>query len=144
MSKSRIEGFKKGTVKAYQEKTIYQYTLNGEYIQSFDSIKEASKKCKIACSSIHRFLSGVYKKGGNFLWSLTKEEVLPPYKKAKKEPTYVKPVIVEDLYNGNITQYESLVSFSRTINKNVTAVRHAMMGNYPYLKRYMIRKVNAA
>jgi hypothetical protein len=143
MSKSRIEGFKKGTVKAYQEKTIHQYTLNGEYIQSFDSIKEASEKCKISCSSIHRFLSGEYKKGGNFLWSLTKEEALPPYKRAKKEPTYVKPVIVEDLYNGSIKQYESLISFSRTINKNVTAVRHAMVGNYPYLRRYMIKKVNA-
>ena len=143
MSKSRIEGFKKGSVKAYQEKTIHQYTLNGEYIQSFDSIKEASKKCKIACSSIHRFLSGEYKKGGNFLWSLTKEEALPPYKRAKKEPTHAKPVIVEDLYSDSIKQYESLISFSRTINKNVTAVRHAMVGNYPYLRRYMIKKVNA-
>lgn len=144
MSKSRKEGFLRGTVRLYQEKPIHQYSLNGQYIQSFNSIKEASEKTGIARSSINRFLEGKYKKGGNFLWSLTKEESISPYKKAKKEPTYVKPVIVEDLYNSSITQYESLVSFSRTINKDVTAVRHAMVGNYPYLKRYMIRKVNAA
>lgn len=144
MSKSRIEGFKKGTVKTYQDKTIHQYNLNGQYIQSFKSIKEASKRTGVTRSCINRFLGGLYKKGGNFLWSLIKEDALPPYKKAKKKPTYTKPVIVEDLYNGSIKQYESLISFSRTINKDVTAVRHAMVGNYPYLKRYMIRKVNAA
>ena len=144
MSKSRKEGFKKGTVKLYQEKPIHQYDLNGHYMQSFKSIKEASEKTGIARSSINRFLEGQYKKGGNFLWSLTKEECLPPYKKAPKEPTYTKPIIVEDLQNGNTMQYDSLTSFSRIINKNVTAIRHAMIKNYPYLKRYMIKKVNAA
>lgn len=144
MSKSRIEGFKKGTVKLYQEKPIHQYTLEGQYIQSFKSIKEASEKIGITRSSINRFLEGKYRKGGNFLWSLTKEESLAPYKKAPKDNSYTfKPVVVSDLVEGTTTEYLSLTHFSRAIGKEVTAARHAMIRNYPYLRRYMIKFKNA-
>lgn len=138
MSKSRKEGFERGTVVLYQEKPIHQYTLEGNYIQSFKSIKEAAEKTSVTRSSINRFLEGKYRKGGNFLWSLTKEKSLPPYTKAPKKPTYTKPVAVTDIFTNTTTFYDSVTAFSRAIRKDISAVRHAMTHNYPYLKRYMI------
>ena len=142
MSKSRIAGFKAGTVKLYQEKPIYQYSLSGQYIKGFKSIKEASEKTGITRSSINRYFKGKYKKAGNYLWSFTKEKQLPVYCKAKKDNSFLnKPIKVYDLLTGNIDDYDSITVFSKHINKNVNAIRHAMQNNYPYLKRYMITKI---
>lgn len=144
MSKSRIEGFKKGTVKLYQEKPIYQYTLDGQYIQEFKSIKEAAEKTGVARSSINRFLEGKYLKGGNFLWSLTKEESMPPYKKAAKNNSYFnKSLKVTDLVENTVTIYESMKALGAAIHKHPTAFKYAIKGKYPYLKRYMIEYLNA-
>lgn len=140
MSNSRIEGFKKGTIKLYQEKPIFQYSLEGQFIRGFNSIKEASKSTGVNRSNINRFLSGMYKKGGNFLWSLTKEEFLPSYTKASKDNSYLnKAIKVTDLTTNQVTTYESLMVFSKIINKNYRAIYHAFKAGYPYMKRYMIK-----
>lgn len=144
MSKSRKEGFEKGTVVLYQEKPIHQYSLDGQYIQSFKSIKEASEKTGVTRSSINRFLEGKYKKGGNFLWSLTKEEFLPAYAKAPKDNSYFnKAIEVTDLTTNTTTVYDSMMLFSKLIGKSYVSLRYAMTHQYPYLKRYMIKQVNA-
>lgn len=140
MSNSRIEGFKKGTVKLYQEKPIFQYSLDGQFIRGFNSIKEASESTGVNRSNINRFLSGIYKKGGNFLWSLAKEPCLPPYNKSAKNNSYLnKPIEVIDLTTNKTTTYNSLMIFSKTINKNYAAIYHAFKAGYPYMKRYMIK-----
>ena len=139
MSKSRLDGFRRGSIKLYQEKPIYQYSLDGVYINSFKSIKEASLKTGIARSSINRFLEGKYKKGGNYLWSLTKKDSLPPYQKRVYNNSFNnKPILVHDVINGVVKKYDSLTIFSKLINKNVNCIRHAMKNGYPYAKRYMI------
>ena len=142
MSESRLRGFKNGTVKLYQEKPIYQYTLDGQFIAGFKSIKEAAAITGVTRSSINRFLEGKYKKGGNYLWSLTEVESLPPYKKAPKDNSFLnQPIEVYDIVNNSASIFESATIFSKHINKNINAIRHAMKLNYPYLKRYMIKKV---
>jgi group I intron endonuclease len=143
MSNSRKEGFTKGTVKLYQEKPIHQYSLDGQYIQSFKSIKEASEKTNVTRSSINRFLEGMYRKGGNFLWSLTKEDSLPPYVKKKNNSYLCKPIEVTDIITNTITYYDSVKTFSKIINKDPSSIHYAVKGNYPYLKRYMIKRITA-
>lgn len=144
MSMSRKKGFETGTVTLYQEKPIHQYTLEGKYVQSFKSIKEAAEKTNIARSSINRFLEGKYKKGGNCLWSLTKEDSLPPYIKIPRNMDKLKkPINVIDLVAHTSTPYESLTDFCKAIGKNMMSVKHAMNHNYPYLKRYMIEYITA-
>ncbi len=142
MSVSRIEGFKRGTVKLYQEKQIHQYDLFGKYICSYKNIKEASRITGVTRSCINRFLKGEYRKGGNFLWSLTKEESLPAYQKANKDNSYFnKPIEVVDLENGETVVYDSITIFCQLIGKNCNCARHAMLHRYPYLKRYMIKQI---
>lgn len=140
MSISRKIGIASGSIKLYQEKPIYQYSLDGFYLREYKSIKEASSISGVARSSINRFLEGKYKKGGNFLWSLTKEDRLLPYIKPFRDNSYFnKPIIVEDIIEGTTTEYDSLMIFCNNIGKSYSAVRHAFKAGYPYMKRYMIR-----
>lgn len=139
MSKSRIEGFKKGTVKLYQEKPIHQYSLDGQYIQSFKNIKEAAVKTGIARTSINRFLNGTYRKGGNFLWSLTKEPFLKPYIKTKDNSYMNKPVEVYDLKTNTTTFYGSIKAFSNSIGRGYCCLAYNIKHGSPFLKRYMIK-----
>jgi hypothetical protein len=49
-------------------KKIIQYSMKGERIKVFNSIKEASKKCGIADSNLSSVLKGKTLTAGNFLW----------------------------------------------------------------------------
>lgn len=144
MSNSRKEGFKKGTVKLYQEKPIYQYSLRGQFIQGFKSIKEAVKKTGVTRSSINRFLEGRYNKGGNYLWSLTKEDSVSPYIKAPKDNSYMdKAIEVLDLTTNTITTYNSIKAFAHSIGRDYCCLSYNIKNNSPFLKRYMIKYSNA-
>lgn len=142
MSNSRKLGFEKGTIKNYQNKPVHQYSLDGEYLNSFSSIKEASQITHVSRSSINRYFEGKYRKGGNYLWSFEKVNSLPKYKKAKKDNSFLnKPIEVLDLVTRETIEYPSVTIFSQTIGKHVSAVRHAMFHDYPYLERYMIKRI---
>lgn len=144
MSKSRKEGFKNGTVKLYQEKPIYQYSLEGHFIQGFKSIKEAVEITGVTRSSINRFLEGKYKKGGNFLWSLTKEESMPSYCKAPRDNSYMdKAIEVFDLTTNTTITYDSIKAFSNSIGRDYCCLAYNIRHQSPFLKRYMIRYSNA-
>lgn len=138
MSISRKKGFERGTVKLYQMKPIYQYDLEGNYIQEFKSIKEAALQSGVTRSSINRFLEGKYKKGGNFLWSLEKREQLPKYTKLVDSSHFGIPVEITNILTEEVKRFNSLSAFCKEINKNYNAARHAMVHNYPYLRKYKI------
>lgn len=50
------------------KKSIKQYTIDGNYITSFNSISEASKQLHISSGSIIACCQGQYFKAGNFQW----------------------------------------------------------------------------
>lgn len=62
---------KKMEVKPYKHNNssnILQYTLNGEFIQEFKSISEASKILKLNPSGISNCANGRSKKSGGYIW----------------------------------------------------------------------------
>lgn len=139
MSESRKKGIKEGTIKLYQEKPIYQYSLDGKLLASYKNIKQASEICGINRSSINRFLNGTYRKGGNFLWSLEKVEQLPPYIKKKKDNSHFnKPIIVTNIATNEVQEFLSIKDFC--VSKNIPRgnIYYALKNKYPYLKKYMI------
>ena len=50
------------------QKTVIQKTLNGEYISSYISLKEASEKTGINKGNIYRCITGKNKYAGGYLW----------------------------------------------------------------------------
>ena len=52
------------------KKTLNQYSLDGEYIRSWNTMSEAGKELGIAVSSISLCCKGNYKKAGGFVWKM--------------------------------------------------------------------------
>lgn len=51
-----------------KSKAVIQFTLDGEYINEFGSIKQASKETRIAANSITFVCKKRYKQAGGFVW----------------------------------------------------------------------------
>lgn len=55
----------------YRKKKVIQYDLEGEILDVYDSIAEASKATEINKSSIAKCCRGERKKAGNFIWKFS-------------------------------------------------------------------------
>ena len=65
----------------YHIKSVYQYDLEGNFIQSYDSIAEASRAVNTPHTNIIKCLQGSRQTAGGFQWSETYQEKMPPYKR---------------------------------------------------------------
>lgn len=81
------------TATGYQsthERPVYQYDLNGKYINSFKSISDASIKINVAPPNISRILSKEGKTCGGFQWSDIKyDNIDAVFKNYGKLDTYI-------------------------------------------------------
>lgn len=77
-------GFGGCTVKGslhHNSKKVYQYDLQGNFIQEWENAQRASEKLKISVSDIHvmcRNKEGI-RKAGNYMWSYFKVDHMIPY-----------------------------------------------------------------
>ena len=112
------------------KKTIHQYSLNGEYIESYESCTNAAVKLKKSNSKI----SIAAKKGKQscgFLWSYDKVEKLPKYTKKITRTNYgQKPIGLYDLNLKLIKRFDSMKDclneypgFKHALNKNRIAYK---------------------
>ncbi len=56
-------------------KTVYQYTINNDYVAEYASITEASKQTKIGRSTIQNCLCGLSHSAGGYIWTYKNMEV---------------------------------------------------------------------
>jgi hypothetical protein len=66
-----------GGHKHYNNKDVFQYKLNGEFIKAYSSIAEASRLNGVKRQNISKCLKGDRKYAGGFIWSKTKGEQNP-------------------------------------------------------------------
>lgn len=65
---NNIYGERLQKVSKTQSKKVYQYDLNWNLINVFESCKQASKKTKINADNISQCCHGSYKQAGNYYW----------------------------------------------------------------------------
>lgn len=144
MSESRKLGFERGTVVVYQNKPIRQFDLNGNFIKEFPNIKTAAKETGINRSLINKFLSGTYKKGGGYLWSIdgtVPKPYIKPQKKASKNNFHPVLLISED----ETIEFPSVKECAKYLNKLSVAVSDAIThhrlvkGKYRIVRKYAQR-----
>lgn len=98
-------------------KTIYRYSLDGTYIDSFISASEANRSLGIhGCSAAAR-RDGLYHSIGGFQWSYVKVDKLPPYENHSKD-TRKRSVVITNLVTGESFEFESIASAVRTLFPN--------------------------
>jgi hypothetical protein len=61
-------GYDDGRLQRALRKPVFQYTMEGEFIERHDSATLAAKKMGVTKSSICKAASGATKHSGNFIW----------------------------------------------------------------------------
>lgn len=85
-----IHAYKNGLVDVSKySKPVHQYSLDGKYIRTFSSSREASRFTGIEDANINAVARGIRPFAGGFLWSREKHEKLEPYT-AKKIPRCIR------------------------------------------------------
>lgn len=65
----------------YHIKSVYQYDLEGNFVQSYDSLSEAGRAVGVPHANIIKCLQGSRQTAGGFQWSEIYKEKMIPYKR---------------------------------------------------------------
>lgn len=123
-------------------KPIHMYSLEGKYIKSYDYIIDACKENNIHQSTICRYLKGTYKKGGGYLWSLVKEDSIPPYKKEKRQlKSLYQKVILENIITNETKEFESLKQCAQYLDLFPSEISKAIKTKRLFNKTFLIHKL---
>ncbi len=92
-------------------KKVYQFDLQGNFIQEFKSTREAARKMGILHSYISRCCNKLLKHSGGYIYSFQKEANIKPVEK----PNAVKrPVVELDADGEIINEWDCLMDCSRS------------------------------
>lgn len=143
-SETRKRLFKEGSLRVAFERPIHQYGLDGIYIASYVNIKTACIENNIAQSTVHRFLNGEYKKGGNYLWSYKKVKSMPKYEKYNYSVQKIgKRIKCIDIKTKKIKTFKSITECYTYFNCSVYYVRKSLNEKCLFLDRYMLYYITA-
>jgi hypothetical protein len=130
-------------------KPILQFTLTGEFIQRYDSVKTASKELGIKSNGIETCGRGITKSSGGFIWkyekNITDEEIKPiiykrpgrkkggiPWNKGLKSSlgcsSSTKKVYQYDLKGYLIKEWECISSASNELKINRDGIENCSLG----------------
>lgn len=140
LSESRKKAFKEGRIKKYQSKKIYQYDLEGNFIQSYNSIKEACLETKTSRSHLRDYFNGTYSQCGGFLWSLTPDAPKKYTKPVRKLPTLRKPVKV--VSETETLFFDSLKSCAEHFNIHYACVVDCIKHKRLFRKKYRMYRIS--
>lgn len=122
-------------------KTIYQYSLDGTFIKKYDYIIDACKENNIHRSTILRYLKGIYKRGGNFLWSLEFKDKLYPYIKIKRNLTKLyQKVVLKNIQTNENLYFNSLNECAIFMNLFPGEVSKAIKTGRKFKNKFIITK----
>lgn len=114
-------------------KIIYQYTLNGEYLRSWNDIKEVSNYLKISASSIYKAANIEGRSSGNYLFKWFKTDKIEPYIQYKN---LIKKIYQFSKTGEFIKSYNSITEayknnkLYRNSFKNINKNKPCIAGNY--------------
>lgn len=114
---------------ATKYENIYQYDMDGNYVKTYNSIREASIENNIVESSISSVLHGALKSAGGYQWRAFKVEKIESYKSQIKHPS-AREVHQYALDGTYIRSYGTLKEAIRDFNisKNTNALVKAARG----------------
>lgn len=104
-------------------KTVYQFDINGTYINKFESARDANRNTGVDASSINECCLMKKHSAGGFLWSRTNTApVYEPYKLKRKK------IVQKDL-NGNILKvWESVSEAAGTLKIQISNIVRCAKG----------------
>lgn len=120
------EGKRKKAIIDYynkNKKLVYQYDLDGSFIQKWDCAVTAGKELHIAHSGITKCCKNLRKKAGNFIWSFEKNSKLECYNPDKK----TKKVYQYDKQGTLLTEWSSVKEASIKTNISESTISNNLL-----------------
>jgi len=103
---------------------VYQYTLDGEYVNEYDTIREAALAINGNATSIGDVVKGDYKSSGGYQWKKEKLDKIPCISKPNRNPRTVKNLIIID--QGIEIKVKSIKEAAVYLSANEGTVRKAL------------------
>lgn len=104
---------------------VHQYSLDGQYIQTFPSVQVARAITNVG--HIERCCNGKQKQAGGYIWSYNKYDLVPAVE--NDNPATKKRVVCQYGLDGNkIREYESAYHAEKATGINQTAIRNVCLG----------------
>lgn len=149
--------------KKFLSKPVLQYSLNGDFISEYVSIKEASESTGIHKQNIGACVNGKYKKSGGFIWKYKYEECklqahlkenikMPKHsdltkmklRKKRSDKTIekmrrlnTKEILQYDMNGNLIKEWSSISEASRFYNIGNSGIVSCLKGKIKYYKGFI-------
>lgn len=120
-------------------KTVYVYDYQGNYIESFHSIKACSEELNIYYSTVKKCLSGEYKYAKKYQFSFEKLDRMSDLTEYSTGNS--KEVIILDMYTDEILRFKSKIDCCKQLNLTVISTGHKRLLatlNKEYGNRYKV------
>jgi len=119
-----------------KKRHISMYSLNGEYMRTFDSVSSASNIMSVDTSLICDCANGARKTAGGFIWSYIKRDMVTPFKDERPIP-----IVELNKYGEIINRFDSAYQASKHYgisSSNITGVCKKRRGS-KICKGYIFR-----
>ena len=110
------------------KKAVHQYSLNGNYICSYDSATSAASEIRQDVSNICSACKGEQRSCGGFQWSYEKHEKIAPVRKGKI--TIKRPVVQYSLDGVFIASYDSATAASKSTGTRLSSITSVCNGKF--------------
>lgn len=133
--KEKIEKLESFEERVSNQKSIkvYQYTLDGYFVNEYKSFREAGNQNNLEETSISKCCRGLLKTYGNYQWRMFYSEKIES----------ISPVICQYDLDGNLLHiYDSLEEAELKTNTNRSSIINCYAGRYEMGGNYVWRKYN--
>lgn len=127
-------------------KKVYQYDLQGNFINVFNSIKDAAIKTNVSECSISSVTSSTNKSltSGGYIWSNLEQKISPEYiKNLNKKNSRILGVIQLDKNNIEINRYESICIASKLTKLDSSAITKVCLGKAKTCGSFIWKYINS-
>lgn len=131
---------KESQIRSAKSKEVSQYDLNGNYIKTYHSIKEACEKNNISIDILSTYLNKNRIFCHDYLWSFEKKNKITPTRKWKAIPIKC----IDKDTKETICKFSSIMSAERWLNKKGanSNIKKCLIGKYKTAYGYIWEEDN--
>ncbi len=128
------EGYASGRIVSQSKKAVKKFSLDGEFIKEYDSLRDACEDVGIVTSTLIRCLKGVYNTAGGFVWRYSTESSPTGITRRKME----RAIYFEDKDTKERIHFRSVKEAAVYFNVNAWVLPQYVWKKHCFRKQYYV------